>query len=72
MIHNNRPVLVNDSDQRTIHEFVGSEIVTLDDASGRKINGIAHMFRCTVTGAVRRFGFDACSSAGERAPSCVG
>lgn len=42
----------------TKHVYSHSEVQTLRNSDGAKVTGLAHMFRCTVTGAVRRYGFE--------------
>jgi hypothetical protein len=69
MILKNRPVLVNSAGDWTVHEYAGSESVTLGENTAKQQSGIAHMFRCTVTGAIRRYGFDAYSAQGEKDPN---
>lgn len=46
----------------TLHVFDHSEGITLKNEEGNPTCGVAHYYRCTETGAVRRWGFDAISA----------
>ncbi len=59
MILNDRPVLVNASGNWTVHEYFRSEVVTGVNEEGEPTVGVTHWYRCTVTGAERRYGFEA-------------
>ena len=44
----------------TLHRYSHSELVTLPGAErGTTVTGLGHFFRCTETGELRRWGFDA-------------
>lgn len=47
-------ILVNLLGNATRHEYVRSELTTRGD----DVRGIAHLWRCTETAAVRIYGFD--------------
>jgi len=42
----------------TIHVYDHSEKVTLNFAGRDPVTGVAHFYRCTETGSMRRWGFD--------------
>lgn len=67
MIGFKQPILVNSRGEWTPHVYVGSNMVTLKNWKGDPISGIQHLYRCTVTDEVRRYGFDAPSAHGESA-----
>lgn len=50
----------------TKHQYDHSELITLGDITEQQTTGIGHFFRCTVTGAIRRYGFDSPYVHGER------
>ena len=41
----------------TVHTYSHSELVTLQN-NGAKTTGLGHMYRCSETGELRRYGFD--------------
>ncbi len=43
----------------TLHTYSHSELIQVRGDGGKKITGMAHFFRCTVTGELRQWGFDA-------------
>ncbi len=42
----------------TLHTYSHSELVTLKNVGGTKTTGMGHMYKCSETGELRRFGFD--------------
>ncbi len=62
-------VLVNEAGNWTPHRYIGSEILTLLDEKQRPQTGIAHLYSCTITNVVRRYGFDALGAHGEKDPN---
>lgn len=53
-----RAFLVNDSREVTLHHYHSSQIITLKNEDGAPVTGLAHMYRCSKTGDLRRWGFD--------------
>lgn len=41
----------------TLHTYSHSELMTLQNLDS-KVTGLAHMYRCSETGELRRWGFD--------------
>ena len=76
MISLYKPLLVNAANPGTHpnaggwtrHEYIGSEPLTIGETTAHQVSGIAHMFKCMETGAIRRYGFDAFSYHGEKDP----
>ena len=61
MILNYNPWLVNEAPAETQyagcwtpHEYHHSAMITLGDVTEIQVTGIAHYFKCSVTGAIRR------------------
>ncbi len=42
----------------TLHTYSHSELVTLKQPGSIKVTGLGHMYRCSETGELRRYGFD--------------
>ncbi len=42
----------------TLHTYSHSELVTLKNPGAVKTTGLGHMYRCSETGELRRFGFE--------------